>query len=207
MGIKHFQTFPQSWRVHPLAGIWNVSRWWSPKFWEAGAGRFSKASTSSTRGLPRSSTETSSVTTSSSPAPLARSKSETWVWQRWREPLLPKVSLVSRQSVSCTFKRMQQQQQHFAMSWLHFSRYARVYGPGDVRGALWWICGCLRIWDVHAWDGHLRVPLFWVSKCCPDLSKSHQCKLRHRAKFTLVCCTPYEHFHLYVLCCEILWGR
>lgn len=99
-------TFAQSWCNRPISGIWNVSRWWSRKFWEAGADRFSKASTSSTRGLPRSSTETLSVTTSSSLVPLARSRSETWAWQHWREPHLPKVSLVSSQLADHSMNRM-----------------------------------------------------------------------------------------------------
>lgn len=65
---------PVQYFIDPPTGIWSVSRWWSPKFSGAGAGRFSKASTSSTQGLLQSSTETSSVTTSSSLVLQALSK-------------------------------------------------------------------------------------------------------------------------------------
>lgn len=45
------------------------------------------------------------MTTSSSPVPLAQSRSEISAWLRSREPLSPKVSLVSLQRASRTFKR------------------------------------------------------------------------------------------------------
>lgn len=58
--------------------IWSGSRWWKLKCCGAGVDRSSKDSTSSTRGLPPSSTGTWSVTTFSSQARPDRWRSETW---------------------------------------------------------------------------------------------------------------------------------
>lgn len=55
-------------------------------------------------------------------------------------------------------------------------RYPGVYGPWDVRGEVWWVGRCLCLWDVYAGDGYLRVPLLWMSECCPNLQEGNQCK-------------------------------
>lgn len=57
-----------------------------------------------------------------------------------------------------------------------FHRYSWIHGTRNVWRTLWRICGCLCIWDVHVGDDNSGVSLYGVSKPCPDLPQSCQCK-------------------------------
>lgn len=76
----------------PVADIWSGSRWWKSKCSAAGAGRSSRASTSSTPGPPQSSTGTWSATTFLSQVRQDRSRSGTWAWPRSSVHHSPRVS-------------------------------------------------------------------------------------------------------------------
>lgn len=55
-------------------------------------------------------------------------------------------------------------------------RYPWVHGAWDVWGEVRRVSGCVCLWNVHAGDGHLRVPLLRVPECCTDLPQSYQRK-------------------------------
>lgn len=65
---------------------------------------------------------------------------------------------------------------HFLTEFPLATRNPRVHGSGDVRGEVRRVRGCVRLWHVHAGDGHLWVPLLWVPERSPDIPPGDQRK-------------------------------